>query len=69
MEQLKKFTIYWIRGDRQVVEGTNVADACNRAGISTDVLPAKAFCRDGDNQNYTYDREKRSWVRTTPYAF
>lgn len=68
MEQLKKFTIYWIGGDRQVVEGTNFADACTRAGLGGAVR-AMDFYAEGDDQNYTYDREKRSWVRTTPYAF
>ena len=35
---LQKYTLYWLDGTKQVVEGDGIADAYNRAGLGASAL-------------------------------
>ncbi len=37
---MKKFKLHWLDGKTEVVSGTNIADACRRAGIGNGALRA-----------------------------
>lgn len=37
---MRKFTLHWLGGKNEEVEGTDIADACRRAGIDAGALPA-----------------------------
>lgn len=63
---MNKYTIYWLDGSRQVVEGEDVADAFNRAGIQPGALRVVDFYAEGDDHEYTWDAVKRTWVSTGP---
>lgn len=64
---MKKFTLYWRDGKRQVVEGSDPADAMNRAGYGGGAVAALDFYAEGDNHDYRWDAAKRDWVRTSPH--
>ena len=36
---MRKFTLHWLGGKTEEVEGTDIADACCRAGIGAGALP------------------------------
>jgi len=40
LSDLKTFKLNWRTGKPQFVTGTDIADACNRAGIGAGALPA-----------------------------
>ena len=58
-----KFTLYWRTGDREVVQGRNVAEAMTLAGYSQGALGALDFWSEGDNHDYTWNAAGRSWDR------
>lgn len=37
---MRKFTLHWLGGKTEEVVGTDIADACRRAGIGAGALPA-----------------------------
>ena len=37
---MKKFRLHWLDGKKEIVEGTDIADACRRAGIGNGALRA-----------------------------
>jgi len=40
-KEMQKFILHWLGGMKdQVVEGYDIADACNRAGIGQGAIPA-----------------------------
>ena len=43
-------------------EGASVTDAFTRAGYGAGAVPALDFYSPGDNKDYIYDREIRSWI-------
>ena len=53
--KLQKFTIHWLDGNTEVVEGEDIADACNRAGIQQGALVAMDY--------YDYYREPRTTTK------
>lgn len=59
------FTLFWKDGMREIVRGPSVADAMTRAGYGAGAVRALDFWAEGDETNYTYVQERRSWVRTT----
>lgn len=61
---MKKFTLFWLTGEKNVVEGTDVADAMNKAGYSNGALRALDFYANGDNNDYVWNDEKHSWDLT-----
>lgn len=61
---MQKFTFFWLTGDRDVLEGTNAADALNKAGFGNGALGALDFHSIGENIDYLWDKEKRQWNLT-----
>lgn len=46
----KKFTLHWLGGRTEVVEGDDIADACRRAGIGGGAVAALDYYEDGDQK-------------------
>jgi len=65
MEKLK-FTLYWLDGTREIVEGFDISDAVHNAGYSRGAISALDFYADGDDSNYHWDTPTHNWVRNTP---
>jgi len=62
--KMKKFTLYWrYSGGRQVIEGDNIVDAMNRAGIGAGALPALDFWVNGEDDDWKWDIEVEGWVQ------
>ena len=51
---MKTFTFYWLDGKRDVLIGSNSADALNRAGYGQGAISALDFWCEGDNQEYAF---------------
>lgn len=37
---MRRFELHWLDGKIEIVTGTDIADACSRAGIGAGALPA-----------------------------
>jgi len=64
MAKDKTFTLFWRTGDRNVVQGRNVAEAMTLAGFGAGSLPALDFHAEGDCDHYAWDAAKHSWEVT-----
>lgn len=58
-----KFTLYWLDGKREVVEGEDIADAMNIAGYGQGALRTLDFYSTGDDKDYVYDKINNSWTQ------
>jgi len=59
-----KFTLYWRYSDgRQVIEGDNIVDAMNMAGIGAGALPALDFYANGEDNEWKWDSKMGMWVK------
>jgi hypothetical protein len=63
---VKQFTLYWLDGKHQVVTGETIEQAFTTAGYGAGALKAVDFYIDGDNHEYDWNKEQRSWVRKEP---
>lgn len=59
----QKFTLFWLDGKREVIEGRDVADAMNSAGYGQGSIRALDFHANGDNKEYAWDAGAKSWER------
>jgi hypothetical protein len=59
----KKFTLYWLHGKKEVIEGESVESAFNAAGIGAGAIRALDFYANGDLDEYDYNKEERTWKR------
>lgn len=59
----KKFTLYWLDGKREVVEGLDVAKAMTDAGYENGAIKALDFHTDGEDTNYRWDRRTKVWKK------
>lgn len=68
---MKKYTLYWNYGRRQVIEGDTPNDALHRAGILKGELGILSLWRFGDHQGYTFQAHLRKWVDSngTPFDY
>ena len=57
------FTLYWLSGKREVIEGSTISDAFSSAGLGAEAVKALDFYTKGDNQEYTYDLGKHRWIK------
>lgn len=55
-----KFTLYWLSGLREVIEGYDFADALRRAGYGNGALRALDFYANGDNHQFVF--QNKAWV-------
>ena len=58
---MKKFTFFWLYGEREVLEGEDVADAARRAGYGAGAISVLDFYSDGDDDNFVYDMVRKHW--------
>jgi len=57
---MKKFTLWWLNGNREVVSGRTLNDAMNRAGYAHGAVMALDFYSRGDSDKFV--RGEQSWV-------
>lgn len=60
---MKQFTLYWLDGLREIITGTSIADAFNKAGYGAGALRALDFYEEGIATNYTWNGSK--WTKNT----
>jgi hypothetical protein len=61
----RQFTLYWLTGDREVIQGSTIESAFTSAGYSAGASRALDFYAHGDNHEYTWDKDKVTWVEKT----
>jgi hypothetical protein len=59
-----KFRLYWRDGKTEVITGSDIANAFNKAGYGSGALRALDFYDNGEEQNYEWNTEKRDWIRS-----
>lgn len=57
----KKFTLYWLDGKKEIIEGTSVTDAFAKAGYGGGASRALDFWTNGDDNEYIFKDKK--WLR------
>lgn len=61
-DTIKTYTLFWLGGDTQIVNGPDPASAMNNAGIGAGALPALDFYAEGDSRDsYVWSKEERTW--------
>jgi hypothetical protein len=64
--KIKEFTLFWLTGNSEIVEGIDIANAMNNSGIGNGALRALDFHEKGDvREKYIWKKEKRSWDLVT----
>lgn len=58
-----RWTLYWLTGDRHVVEGPDIATAMNCAGYGAGALAGLDFYAKGDDNRYRWEVDGRRWIR------
>lgn len=61
----KKFELFWRTGEKEIIEGTNIAEALNKH-YSSGALRALDFYQEEnlkDETEWVFDKEKRTWKR------
>jgi len=58
-----KYTFYWLDGKRDVFKGKTPADALTQAGYGGGALAALDFHCPGDNNEYKWNVETKTWDR------
>lgn len=61
---VKKFTIYWLDGRRDVIEGTSIEDAFRKAGYGGGATAAIDWYDNGDTNTHDFIKGQ-GWVRKT----
>lgn len=56
-----KFTLFWLDGKREVVQGRTIAEAMTLRGYSQEALRALDFYASDDNDGYWWDANTREW--------
>lgn len=60
---MPKFTLFWLSGKREVIEGDGIASAMTKAGYGMGALRALDFFAEGDNKEYRYDKKTSNWTK------
>lgn len=55
------FTLYWLTGKRETIEGPTIQKAFSSVGLSAGAISALDFYAEGDDNNYTYSKRKHTW--------
>jgi hypothetical protein len=58
---MKKYTLYWLTGDKEIVNGYDIADAVRRSGYGGGALRALDFWELGESSNWLWDKEAGKW--------
>jgi hypothetical protein len=60
---VKKFTLFWLDGYSEIVEGRDITDAVNKAGYSQGALKALDFWAENTPNDYMFNPEKHEWQK------
>ncbi len=64
--ETKIFTLFWLTGKSELVEGKDVAQAMTLAGYSQGAVGALDFYANGDNKSeYYWNKAQQSWKLNT----
>lgn len=64
MTEKTRWTLYWLTGDQQVVEGEQIHAAMNNAGIGAGALRALDFYKEGaEDHGYRWSSAGRRWIK------
>lgn len=58
---MKTFTLYWLTGDKETVQGMDIADAVRRSGYGGGAMAALDFWEEGTSENWSWDSAARKW--------
>jgi hypothetical protein len=64
--KLFKYTVFWLDGKREVIEGESIGDAARRAGIQKGALASMDFYSDGEDDGWEWNADRRSWISKKP---
>ena len=62
-EENKKYTFFWLTGQKEVFEGLSASDALNRAGYGGPDIAALDFYSEGEGNDYSWNAEKHTWEK------
>lgn len=55
------FTLYWLTGKRETIEGPTIKEAFSSAGLGAGAISALDFYTEGDDTNYIYNKKEHTW--------
>lgn len=55
--------LYWLSGETEIVRGTTIADAMNKAGYGGGAVTALDFYKEGEQSTYQWDAAKKTWIQ------
>lgn len=64
--KIMKFTLYWRNGQREELEGADICNALFKAGRPTHTLAQLAFYIRGEDHDFTFNMNNKTWVRREP---
>ena len=62
----KYFTIYWINGDRNVIQGPTIETAFTNAGYGAGAISAVDWYDDGVSETHYWDKDSHNWIKFEP---
>lgn len=65
---MKKFTLYWLTGNSEPVEGNDISDAFTRAGYNGAAGGALDFYSNTHVVEYNWNRKTRSWDKKPEFV-
>ena len=61
---MKEYTLFWLTGESEIVNGNTLHEAMNNAGYSIGAIRALDFYTEGDQrENWEWYKEKRNWYK------
>lgn len=67
---MKDFILYWLTGRSEIIKGSDIADAMNRAGYGNGAIRALDFYSEYNEENkndYVWNKTEHTW-HLTPEA-
>jgi hypothetical protein len=60
---MKTFTLFWLTGDKEIVQGLDIADAVRRSGYGGGAMAALDFWSEGNDEkeNWTWNSTAHKW--------
>lgn len=62
---MKTFTIYWLDGKKEFLQGNSISNAFNSAGYGAGALQAVDFYTEGEDDSYEWINHL--WTRVQPF--
>lgn len=60
------FTLYWMNGSRNIIQGPNIETAFTNAGFGGGSIKALDWYEEGIADAHYYDKSKKAWVEYEP---